>query len=241
MAADKFFFRGEGKEPLKMILRPSMIKFHVKNESEPQELELCTASRAIGAPSWNRSLIKALEGLIPTESIKLAFRTSMDQTAISRGDLVQYNHGPFKVDSLIKELEAYGVVWEKIRHSFLHEVIEYLLFSKLLQAEPDFKLCIPGSYACMGVIDEYQILRKGQVFVRAGGKIITGDVLVYRPPVIHPGDIQMVTAVSKEELMAMIQEPGKEDAATLLKLDNVIVFSRRDNTYRPVPTMLSGA
>lgn len=67
MATDNFFVRkGQEGPPYKIILRPSMIKFHVPDEDNKdlkQDLEICSSARDYPTPTFYKALIKALEGL----------------------------------------------------------------------------------------------------------------------------------------------------------------------------------
>ncbi|EIW86345.1 RdRP-domain-containing protein [Coniophora puteana RWD-64-598 SS2] len=88
---------------------------------------------------------------------------------------------------------------------------------------------VPGSYTLMGVSDEWNCLRPGEIFatvrdIRNGlDKPIVGRVAVTRSPQIHPGDIQVVTAVRRPELE---------------HLTNVVVFSTQGD--RALPSFLGG-
>jgi RNA-dependent RNA polymerase len=77
-------------------------------------------------------------------------------------------------------------------------------------------IAVPGSYTLFGVSDEWECLEEGEiyatVFDEKTGLVhqITGQVAITRSPQIHPGDIQIVTAVRRPELE---------------HLTNVVVFS----------------
>jgi hypothetical protein len=59
---------------------------------------------------------------------------------------------------------------------------------------------LDGQYA-MGVLDEYNILKPGQVFYRRSldhykrYETIVGRISVSRSPALHPGDIRFVDAI----------------------------------------------
>ncbi|KAH7916477.1 RdRP-domain-containing protein [Hygrophoropsis aurantiaca] len=77
-------------------------------------------------------------------------------------------------------------------------------------------IAVPGSYTLLGVSDEWGCLQEGEIFAtvcdeRTGlYEEITGPVAITRSPQIHPGDVQMVTAVRRPQLE---------------HLTNVVVFS----------------
>ncbi len=82
------------------------------------------------------------------------------------------------------------------------------LVYRLAVSELRFKTRIPVENACllMGVADPIGVLRDDEIFVQikadenSPSKIITGRVLVYRNPCLHPGDLRWATAVNHPEL-----------------------------------------
>ncbi|OAX43638.1 hypothetical protein K503DRAFT_680643, partial [Rhizopogon vinicolor AM-OR11-026] len=111
----------------------------------------------------------------------------------------------------LSEEESPGWASELIE-STLHCIETHILRELKYRAHIE----VPGSYTLLGVSDEWQCLREGEIFAtvydeRAGlHKAITGDVAITRSPQIHPGDMQVVTAVRRPELE---------------HLKNVVVFS----------------
>lgn len=67
-------------------------------------------------------------------------------------------------------------------------------------------IAVPGSYTLLGVSDEWGCLKEGEIYAtvfdeRTGFvQRITGKVAITRSPQIHPGDLQVVTAVHRPEL-----------------------------------------
>lgn len=88
---------------------------------------------------------------------------------------------------------------------------------------------VPKALNAIGVLDETEILRPGEIFIQythpwTGSVVpVTGKVIIGRAPCMHPGDLQSVTAVDY---------PG------LRHLVNVVVFPSCGK--RPLPNMLSG-
>lgn len=76
----------------------------------------------------------------------------------------------------------------------------------------------------LGVPDEHNILQEGEVLV--GNGKIQGNVLIFRPPCLMPGDIQKVKAV-----------PGR-DGAPFTYLKGTLVMSSKGE--RPLADMLAG-
>lgn len=79
-------------------------------------------------------------------------------------------------------------------------------------------IAVPGSFTLLGVSDEWDCLDEGEIYATVHDEKtglyqeITGTVAITRSPQIHPGDVQVVTAVRKKELE---------------HLTNVVVFSCR--------------
>lgn len=127
-------------------------------------------------------------------------------------------------------------------NSFLHLYLAQLA-EKAFRKDV-FSIPIPGSCNVLGLTDDYQILGKEEIFVRAQGQIMCGVVLVYRNPIIHIGDIQTANAVNKDRLRKRMEEAGRPDVEirevidALLDMDNIVFFSQWD--VPPLPNRLSG-
>lgn len=101
-----------------------------------------------------------------------------------------------------------------------------------------YRARIPLSKGCLlyGIMDETNTLKEGQVYIATQfpndydemqHRVLTGDrVVVTRAPALHPGDVQLVTAVDVEA------------DNSLKALRNCIVFSQRGQ--RDLPSQLSG-
>ena len=264
MAADRFFPSG-----VKMILRKSMVKFHVPGERGKLELEIVSAAVQRPLPTFNMALIKLMEGYFQPDSAQfkkmyelfsneVARLASTDASSLKTAqNLAQEHHSGdlFGLAFLLNALENNQINWTSIKGSFIHQVVVTLLgeYSKLVRS--GFKVTIPNSYSGLGVVDEYALLEPGEVYVRCRSVNVTGNVLVYRNPVIHPGDAQLATALSDDEIKRRAQQKQDGDAQKqdgdaqkqdgdaqkLCELDNVVVFSRSNkNGSRPLPSMLSG-
>jgi len=62
---------------------------------------------------------------------------------------------------------------------------------------------VKDSARLMGVIDEHNVLKEGEIFVRYSenntfedAKIVEGKVMVTRNPCLHPGDIKTMIAIN---------------------------------------------
>ena len=103
-----------------------------------------------------------------------------------------------------------------------HHLIEEALYCAATHALREIKyrahILVPGSITLLGVSDEYDCLEEGEIFAtvyderKGTEQCIEGKVLITRSPQVHPGDVQLVTAVRRPELS---------------HLKNVVVFSCR--------------
>ena len=116
--------------------------------------------------------------------------------------------------------------------------------------EPFFRLCVLQVYEhavrhlrtkthipihlgalLMGIPDPYNVLGEGEIFfqIRKPGsdstERITGNVLMYRNPCLHPGDVRVVTAI---------------DCSVLSKYVNVLLFPANNSMKRSLSAECSG-
>jgi RNA-dependent RNA polymerase len=93
------------------------------------------------------------------------------------------------------------------------------------------RLQIKQGVYLLGIPDELEILKEGEVFCRyqnpddsdEEAQVVTGACIICRAPALHPGDIRRVKAVDRPQLH---------------HLRNVIVFSVKGE--RDLPNMLGG-
>jgi hypothetical protein len=93
------------------------------------------------------------------------------------------------------------------------------------------RIPVKEGYTLHGIMDETGVNEEGQIFciVETDGRpeVITGkDLIITRAPALHPGDIQMVTAVAVP------------NDSPLMRLRNCICFSQKGS--RDLPSQLSG-
>jgi hypothetical protein len=105
----------------------------------------------------------------------------------------------------------------------------------------DFKqharIPVPESWTLVGVADEHGILGPDEIYVCIQGpeddadkrKWLEGETLIFRSPVIHPGDMQVVHAIGK---------PPKGTPLEKNPLPNCVIFSCQGR--RPLSTCLAG-
>ena len=111
---------------------------------------------------------------------------------------------------------------------FLEQMLELSLLMNLRDIKYRGRIPVENGLTLMGVLDETKYLKEGEIFVafdddNGNSKFINNSrVLITRSPVHHPGDVQMVNAVS-----VPINSP-------LNLLKNCVVFSQ--NGDRPLPS-----
>lgn len=213
-------------------LRPSQTKFI----SENLTFDVQSTSARPKAMFLNRPLIVLMEFLgvntqriITLQNDSISRAQSVRSSSIDASKVIQqYGMGAsFHLPSLFSNLsnilhldvgnteepreESSGWTSQLIENT-LHCIETHILRELKYRAHIE----VPGSYTLLGVSDEMGCLREGEIFAtvfdeRTGlHKHITGDVAITRSPQIHPGDMQLVTAVRRPELE---------------HLKNVVVFS----------------
>jgi hypothetical protein len=216
-AADSLLIH-EGKR-CEMLLRKSQMKFTTPESAECQ-LRVVSSTGEQHQCLFFDSALKAFEDSgADTGKIEEIFGKTYDELAngssTGLGHLQQIfrisndfdhssadkRHHLLKLAVTLKHLSP-AINPEDYPHSFLA-----LYLTKLGQRVRDrdmFKIPIPGSYNVLGLTDDYGILDRMQVIVRAHGRTIDGKVLLYRDPIIHIGDIQIANALSEREIEAVM-------------------------------------
>jgi hypothetical protein len=119
---------------------------------------------------------------------------------------------------------------------FLTDIVEVAAMSNLRSLKYRARIPITQGYLLYGIMDETNTLREGEVYVATKDyntsgqlkrRILVGSrVVITRAPALHPGDVQLVTAVDVPE------------SSPLRALDNCVVFSQQGR--RDLPSQLSG-
>jgi hypothetical protein len=118
---------------------------------------------------------------------------------------------------------------------FILKLSHTLYLSFLTKMKEKMKIHVEDSGSFIGVIDEFNVLKEGQVFLRFNkynkchnsgfNQTVTGKVIVTRYPCLYPGDIHVLDAV----------DSNNED---LNRYVNVIVFSKSGPV--PIPYLIGG-
>lgn len=219
------------KQNVKIQLRPSQTKF----ESKHLTLEIIRTSTYIHG-YLNRQVITLLSSLGIKDEIFMKF---MDEMVQDVNKLFQKPEEAVRV--LLSNVDEAGTAHSMvsiIQAGFLERGDPYIknllnLFrvNVLKDLKKKAKIVVPKGAYLLGVMDETGTLEEGEVFVQIcdtsnnglNKQVITGDVVVFRNPCFHPGDVRVVKAVNRERLAY---------------LQDVIVFSSKG--YRDIPSMCSG-
>ncbi|KAI1110431.1 RNA dependent RNA polymerase-domain-containing protein [Nemania sp. NC0429] len=249
-----------GHQPsVSMLLRNSQIKFPVLDTAR-RTLRVVPPTTDGFSSLFFMAALKAFEDSgANTEAIEgifdATYRELSQATSIGLGHLQQMLRIPpgpptrtetrpqlflLKLALCLKEDK---ITIESYQNTVLH--VYLIKTAENFRDKKAFDIPIPGSYNVLGLTDDYRVLGGGQVFIRAQGKTISGDVLLYRDPIIHIGDIQRATAVNEADIIRQEStKPGtkSEDIRSrieaLATMDNVIFFSQFDTP--PLPNKLSG-
>lgn len=203
-------------------------------------LEICGAAFKPLPMVLNRQFIKLFEDLgVPngvfmtlqeTAVEDLRHRASNNTNAASFLEQTECTKAT-KMPGLLSHLEHLGLDYRQ--DAFLYKIVEMLIVTKLREIKYRGRIPVESGVTLYGIMDETGELREGEIFVvteasPAGGrKVLEKDhIVVTRSPALHPGDIQIVNAVS-----VRLDSP-------LQQLSNVVVFSQHGT--RDLPSQLSG-
>jgi hypothetical protein len=132
--------------------------------------------------------------------------------------------------SLIKKVESLNLEFRSDK--FLCDVLEMSVLMEVKTLKHRARYPVPDGLTLYGIMDETGILEENQIFCIFRDKlgkrrvIVKKHVVVTRSPALHPGDVQIVEAVSVP------------DDSPLSSLTNCICFSQKGD--RDLPSKLSG-
>lgn len=216
---------------IKVQLRPSQIKF----ESKHLTLEIIRTSAYIHG-YLNRQVITLLSALGIKDEVFLEFMKEMvqdvDKLFSKPEEAIRILLG--NVDEAGTALFMVPLIQAGFLESgdpYIKNLLNLFRVSILKDLKKKAKIIVPKGAYLLGVMDETGTLEEGEVFVQfqdtsnngMNKQIITGNVVVFRNPCFHPGDVRIVKAVDKKELHSLF---------------DVIVFSSKGS--RDIPSMCSG-
>jgi hypothetical protein len=150
--------------------------------------------------------------------------------------LIEYSHTGIhaKVPRLLELMHYIGLSFQTDR--FLADIVEVAAMNSLRDLKYRARIPIEKGYLLYGIMDETDTLKEGEVYIATEDqtesgllekKTLLGDrIVVTRAPALHPGDVQLLTAVDVPS------------GSPLRSLYNCIVFSQQG--ARDLPSQLSG-
>lgn len=217
--------------PVKVQLRPSQIKF----ESKHLTLEVIRTSTYIQG-YLNRQIITLLSALGVKDEVFMGF---MDDMLLDIDKVFQRPEEATRV--LLNNVDAAGTVISMVpiiqagflerKDPYITNLLNLFRVSMLKDLKKKAKIIVPNGAYLLGVMDETDTLEEGEVFIQiydnSGSnvhkEVITGEVVVFRNPCFHPGDVRVVKAVDRPKLHHLM---------------DVVVFSAKG--FRDIPSMCSG-
>ncbi len=218
-----------------LFLRESMIKFP---GSDSTDVELCGAAYKPLPLFLNLPSIKILEDMgveddfflsLQAKQVERLRMTTSSSMNASRFLKTQAVGEPIHLPWFINKIGSLNLSFQA--DNFLRNVLEMTVLIELRALKYKARIPVEEGYTLHGIMDETGIIEEGQIFciVETDGhrKVITGkDLIITRSPALHPGDIQVVTAVTVPNDSPMMQ------------LRNCICFSQKGS--RDLPSQLSG-
>ena len=218
-----------------ILIRPSMIKF---SATQSLTIEIARAFDKPGKFYLNRPLIMVLECLgVPYEVFKDLQATAVREARHATRSLqasarLLEGHGlgmSFRLTSTMLGLYKLGLQPLK-DNIFWRQMMSFATNHVLRELKHRARIPVPGlnSWSLVGVADVHGCLEEREVFVcvdAPDGKryYLEGEVLVTRSPCVHPGDVQVATAIGRPPPGSpLFKEP----------LPNTIVFSVRGGGFR---------
>jgi hypothetical protein len=214
-----------------------MIKF---SGPDYTDIELCGAAYQPLPLFLNRQLIIILEDLGVEDGFFLDLQAEavehLRKATLSSGNAAEFlsAHNVGEVARLpwfIKQLDILDLSFQA--EPFLRDVVQTAVLLELRTLKHRSRIPVKKGVTLYGIMDETGVLEEGQVFITADFKlgvpsIIHGRrLIVTRSPPLHPGDVQLVTAVNNIPANSPLRE-----------LSNCICFSQKGS--RDLPSQLSG-
>lgn len=216
-------------------LRPSMIKYRGTHDSK---IEICGSAARMLPLVLNRQLIKILEDLRVPNSVFEGLqnraidelRSSVSSVANAAALLDKHDLGSSTQTTwLLRKMQSLGLALSD--DMFFRDLLDAIVLIQLQELKYKTRIPVKDGATLYGIMDETDTLAEGEVFCswidkKGRGDQAAGVVVVARSPALHPGDVQVVTAIT----------PPTD--SPLNALHNCIVFSAMG--ARDLPSQLAG-
>ncbi|KAM2643894.1 hypothetical protein EV1_017650 [Malus domestica] len=203
------------KLPPKTIqIRPSMIKVktdqRMLDDKQVNSLEIVGVSKKPRNTKFSRNLIALLcHGGVPKEYFMELLMKDLENTrgvfcnkrAVAN---VALNYGGMDDDYISFKMISSGIPLEE---SYLQHRLSFLKKEENKSLKKG-KISSPQSYMLMGTSDPTGMLEKDEVCVLLDSGPIQGEVLVYRHPGLHFGDVHVLKATYVAELKEFVGNSG---------------------------------
>lgn len=221
------------------IRNESMVKFESKDITN---LEICDTGNKPIPLVLNRQMIKILEDMNVAEDWFFQMQNGeLDRlrmiTAYVQNTIVflkrQKIAEPINFSKFIRRLHKLKIDYRNDR--FLCSIVETVVLEKVRLLKHKARIPVEKGVTLFGIMDEFGFLEEDEIYVtfdkkdrhsRSERELHNKNVLVTRSPALHPGDIQLRTAV-----LPPYWHP-------LRSLSNCVVFSQKGQ--RDLPSQLSG-
>ena len=216
-----------------LCLRPSMIKYE---GSKSSEIEICGSNLRSMPMRLNRQHIKILEDLgvescvferlqhKAIQQLKAGASSSQNAIAFLHSSLA---NGATQLPWLCSKLRSLDI--DATQDDFIRSILSALIQIELKDLKYRSRIPVEKAITLYGIMDESGLLTEGQIyctFTNPTKRVIRGRVAVTRSPALHPGDVQIVNAVTVPT------------SSPLAHLHNCVVFSAKGT--RDLPSQLSG-
>ncbi|VVA10487.1 PREDICTED: probable RNA-dependent [Prunus dulcis] len=192
--------------PKTIQIRPSMVKVEtdpmISDDQTVNSLEIVTVSKSHRNTFFSRHLIALLcHGGVPKEYFRELLMKDLEDTRgvfCSRRAAfkVAYNHGEIDDDYNSVKMILSDIPLEESYLQYRLSILKKEENKSLRKG----KICSPQSYMLMGTADPTGILERDEVCVILDSGQMSGEVLVYRHPGLHFGDIHVLKARYVKEL-----------------------------------------
>ena len=176
-----------------LCLRQSLLKYH----SNHRVFELLNPAE-FRYGYLNRQLIVLLNTLGTPEDVFFTLHREMLQSI--EDDCKAFFTCMKSMNTANLAMQCLDKLMEKKQEPLALEIKSLMMKRALSQLRKKQKIFMKKSACIMGVVDEYEVLDYGEVFLSVPDGVIEGPVVVAKNPCLHPGDIRTLTAVNKPQL-----------------------------------------